>query len=448
MAAQRRAAMRILVEGGRRLEGTVRIGGAKNAALPILAATLLTSDEIYLENVPQIEDVRVLRELLQSLGTKIEQVGPHELIVKASDVYHWRAPAELATRMRASFLLMGPLLTRFGQAAAPHPGGCAIGTRPVSVDLKGFGYMGADILQEDGYYVTRARRLIGRRMTLDYPSHTGTENLLMAACLAEGVTVIENASVEPEVIDLASFLNAMGARISGAGTGIIEVEGVDRLHGVSYRIMPDRLEAGTLAIAGAITGGTVTLRSVVHQHLRALTSKLREAAVQITEEGSRCTVTGTHHLEAVDIRTFPFPGFPTDLQAPFGALMTQAHGESAIHETMYDDRLLYVGELVKMGADIQVEGQTAIINGPTPLMGTEVRALDIRSGAAVILAGLVAQGTTVVSNAIQIHRGYERITEQLSSLGARIWQEQDGEGPGDSTQDVSGERELECSPGS
>jgi len=440
--------MRILVEGGHKLEGTIRVGGAKNAALPILAATLLTPDEVYLENVPQIEDVRVLREVLQSLGTKIEQVGPHELVVRTNEVHHWRAPTELARRMRASFLLMGPLLTRFGHAEAPHPGGCAIGTRPVSVDLKGFGHMGADILQEDGYYVTKARRLIGRRMTLDYPSHTGTENLLMAACLAEGVTVIENASVEPEVTDLANFLNAMGARISGAGTGIVEVEGVDRLHGASYRIMPDRLVAGTLAIAGAITGGKVTLRGVVGQHLRALTSKLAEAGVQITEDGSRCTVTGVRRLAGVDIRTFPYPGFPTDLQAPFGALMTQAHGESAIHETMYDDRLLYVSELIKMGADIHVEGQTAIISGPTSLVGTDVRALDIRSGAAVILAGLVAEGTTTVSNAIQVCRGYEGITEQLSSLGARLLQEWDEEEPGEVPQDVSTEREMECSPGS
>lgn len=410
----------IQIEGGHRLEGEIRIQGAKNAALPIVAATLLTSDECVLENVPYIEDIRVMGAVLESLGARIERDSRHRLIIRADNIRTCRTPDELTRRLRGSFLVMGPLLARFGQAEAAHPGGCAIGTRPVSVDVKGFALMGAEVAQANGHYAAKAPHLEGRRMTLDYPSHTGTENLLMAACLARGVTVIENASVEPEVIDLANFLRAMGARISGAGTGIIEVEGVERLHGAIYRVMPDRLEAGTFAIAAAITGGSVVLERVIPQHLRALNSKLAEAGVGIREEGQRVIVTGAERLQAVDIRTFPYPGFPTDLQAPFGALMTQAQGESAIHETMYDDRLLYVGELRKMGAQIRVQGQTALITGPTPLRGAPVRALDIRSGAAVILAGLVAEGQTTVSDMWYVDRGYERLDERLASLGARI----------------------------
>ncbi|HID86010.1 MAG TPA: UDP-N-acetylglucosamine 1-carboxyvinyltransferase [Anaerolineae bacterium] len=420
--------MDLLIEGGYRLEGEIRIHGAKNAALPIVAATLLTADECVLENVPHIEDIRAMEAVLESLGARVERDDHHRLVIKAEGVRTCRTPDEVATKLRGSFLVMGPLLARFGRAEAAHPGGCAIGTRPVSVDVKGFAIMGAEIVQADGHYTAQAPRLMGRRMTLDYPSHTGTENLMMAACLAEGVTVIENASVEPEVIDLANFLRAMGARISGAGTGIIEIEGVERLHGAVYRVMPDRLEAGTFAIAAAITRGSVVLEGVIPQHLRALSSKLMEAGVGIREEVHRVIVRGAERLQAVDIRTFPYPGFPTDLQAPFGALMTQAHGESAIHETMYDDRLLYVGELRKMGAQIQVKGQTALITGPTPLKGTSVRVLDIRSGAAVILAGLVAEGETIVSDMYYVDRGYERIDERLASLGARV-RRMTGQGP-------------------
>jgi UDP-N-acetylglucosamine 1-carboxyvinyltransferase len=412
--------MDLLIEGGYRLEGEVRIHGAKNAALPIVAATLLTADECVLENVPHIEDIRAMEAVLTSLGVSVAQDTHHRLVIRADGVRAWRTTDELATRLRGSFLVMGPLLARFGRAEAAHPGGCAIGTRPVSVDVKGFALMGAEIAQANGHYSAQAPRLVGRRMTLDYPSHTGTENLMMAACLADGVTVIENGSVEPEVMDLAYFLRAMGARISGAGTGIIEIEGVERLHGAVYRVMPDRLEASTFAIAAAITGGSVVLEGVIPQHLRALNSKLMEAGVEIREEAHRVIVTGAEKMDAVDIRTFPYPGFPTDLQAPFGALMTQALGESAIHETMYDDRLLYVGELRKMGAQIRVQGQTALITGPTLLKGTPVRALDIRSGAAVILAGLVADGETIVSDMYYVDRGYEWFDERLAALGARV----------------------------
>jgi UDP-N-acetylglucosamine 1-carboxyvinyltransferase len=412
--------MPIVVEGDHKLEGEASIAGAKNAALPILAATLLTSDECFLENLPDIEDIRNMLQLLRSLGARVELEGPHSVMIHAGDLASYSIPVDLATRMRGSFLVVGSLLGRLGRVDAPHPGGCSIGNRPVSVDLKGFQTMGTELDNINGNYALRARKLTGERISLDYPSHTGTENLLLAASLAEGMTTIENASVEPEVADLASFLNSMGARIYGAGTGIIRIEGVRRLHGAVYHVMPDRLEAGTFAIAAAITGGRVTLRSRAARYLGALTSKLLEAGVSVSAEKEAYLVEAREHLVGIDIQTFPYPGFPTDLQAPFGALMTQAQGESSIHETMYDGRLLYVGELQKMGANIQVQGQTALIKGPSHLKGSAVRALDIRSGAAVILAALAAEGKSVISGIDFVDRGYEGIDQKLTQLGARI----------------------------
>jgi UDP-N-acetylglucosamine 1-carboxyvinyltransferase len=412
--------MQVVVEGGHRLDGEVTLSGAKNAALPILAATLLTSDECYLENLPDIEDIRTMTTLLRRLGASVKTEGRHGVVVKVGSLVRSSVPSDLATRMRASFLVVGPLLARWGEVKAPHPGGCAIGTRPVSVDLKGLQAMGTELDRRDSSYELQTRELTGDRISLDYPSHTGTENLLMAACLAKGTTIIENASVEPEVVDLASFLSAMGARIYGAGTGIIQVEGVRRLHGVVYRVMPDRLEAGTFAIAAGITKGSVAMRGRVSRYLGALTSKLGEIGVSVAADKELYTVQGAGSLSSIDIQTFPYPGFPTDLQAPIAALLTQAQGESSIHETMYDGRLLYVGELRKMGADIGVEGQTAWIRGPTVLRGDSVRALDIRSGAAVILAALAAEGQTSISDMGYVDRGYERIHQKLAQLGARI----------------------------
>ncbi len=411
--------MHLVVEGGQKLDGEVSVAGAKNAALPILAAALLTADECLLENVPDIEDIRNMSALLRELGATVKG-AEHGFVIKADNLRSSAISPDLAIRMRGSFLAVGPLLGRLGKAHAPHPGGCSIGTRPVSVDLKGFQAMGADIDRQDGHYALQAKRLVGGRISLDYPSHTGTENLLLAACLAEGTTVIENASVEPEVADLASYLNAMGARVYGAGTGIIQIEGVRRLHGAVYRVMPDRLEAGTFAIGAAITRGAVTIRGRVARYLGALTSKLAEAGMAVTAEKELYRVEGCEQPLAVDIQTFPYPGFPTDLQAPIGTLLTQAHGESSIHETMYDGRLLYVSELRKMGADIKVEGQTALIRGPTPLKGSEVRALDIRSGAAVILAALAAEGRSVISDVGYVDRGYEDVDDKFAQLGARI----------------------------
>jgi len=412
--------MPLVVEGGHRLEGEIAVAGAKNAALPVLAATLLTSDECFLENLPDIEDIRTMLHLLRGLGVAVRMEGAHSATVRATDLTSHSVPVDLATRMRGSFLVVGALLGRLGRADAPHPGGCSIGTRPVSVDLKGFRTMGAEVDRTNGNYALRARKLNGEKISLDYPSHTGTENLLLAACLAEGVTTIENASVEPEVADLASLLNSMGARIYGAGTGIIRVEGVRKLHGMVYRVMPDRLEAGTFAIAAAITRGRVTLRSRVPRYMGALTSKLLESGASVTAEKDAYTVEGSDHLSAVDIQTFPYPGFPTDLQAPIASLLTQASGESSIHETMYDGRMSYVGELLKMGADIEVRGQTALVRGPSRLLGSAVRALDIRSGAAVILAALAAEGKSVISGTGYVDRGYERVHEKLAQLGAQI----------------------------
>jgi UDP-N-acetylglucosamine 1-carboxyvinyltransferase len=412
----------ILVEGGHVLGGEISIDGAKNAALPILAATLLTSDDCLLENLPDIEDIRIMCKILESLGARVSRDGRGRLVVGGEQIRCPRAPTELATQIRGSFLVTGPLLGRFGEACAPHPGGCALGTRPVSVDVKGFQQMGAHLDQENGCYTFKTSRLEGTRIYLDYPSHTGTENLLMSACLARGRTVIENASVEPEVVDLANFLKAMGARISGAGTGIIQIEGVPRLHGTAFRVMPDRLAVGTYALAAAITGGSVALRGVISEHLGAFTAKLLEAGIGVIEDGELYRVKARESLKSLYIRTFPYPGFPTDLQAPFGALLTQAQGESTVHETMYDGRLSYVTELQRMGASIEVQGaHTATIRGPTPLKAANVRALDIRAGAAVLLAGLAAEGVTTVSDSQCVDRGYDRIDEKLACLGAKIW---------------------------
>ena len=412
--------MQFVIEGREALRGEVEIGGSKNAALPIIASTVLTSDECLLENVPDIEDVGVLIDLLSKMGIQTCFPRPNCVLLRSAGIETSQVSVALATRLRGSFLVAGPVLARFGEVYIPHPGGCAIGTRPVSVDLKGFQRMGATCEATDGSYCIRSERLQGQRLSLDYPSHTGTENLLMAACLARGTTIIENASVEPEVVDLANCLSAMGARIYGAGTGIIRVDGVDRLHGVAYRVMPDRLEAGTFAIAAAVTGGSVSFGGAVSQYLGALTSKLGEAGVAVTARKDRYTVAAGPRILPVDVRTYPYPGFPTDLQAPFAVLMTQADGESPIHETMYDGRLKYVSELQKMGADISVEGRTAIVRGPSQLRGASVCALDIRSGAAVVLAGLVAEGRSVIGQTECIDRGYERVDAKLRALGAKI----------------------------
>jgi UDP-N-acetylglucosamine 1-carboxyvinyltransferase len=412
--------VRLRIEGGHLLRGTVQIGGAKNAALPIMAACLLTSDWCILSNVPDIEDIHTMAGVMEDLGAEIRFLGPHELAVRAETISQTRSPDLLARRMRASFLVMGPLLARMGHAESPHPGGCAIGERPVNVDVRGFEAMGARLRHVDGYYVADATRLVGRKLYLDYPSHTGTENLLMAACLAEGKTIIKHASMEPEVADLAHFLVTMGAHISGIGTSVLEVEGVQRLHGANHTIMPDRLEAGTFLIAGVISGGDVEVSQVIPEHLDAVTYKLREARANVDETESTVTASSTGSLDAVEIQAIAYPGFPTDLQSAFSTLLTQARGVSLVHERVFENRLGYGIELAKMGARFEVAGQTARITGPTPLRGTDVRALDIRSGAAVILAALAADGMTTIHDIHHLDRGYDGLFETLVSLGAVV----------------------------
>ncbi|MPZ15046.1 MAG: UDP-N-acetylglucosamine 1-carboxyvinyltransferase [Chloroflexi bacterium] len=408
------------IQGGAPLRGTVRVGGAKNAALPIMAAALLTRDTCAIRNVPRIEDIATLAELLRALGASVEFPDPHTVVINASQLTTTRAPAEFVAKMRASFLVMGPLVARFGQAEAGHPGGCELGIRPVNVDVEGLRAMGATVNSDDATYRVDCPHLQGARMYLDYPSHTGTENLLMAACVAEGETVIKHASMEPEVTDLAGFLVALGARIRGAGTSTIVVEGVPTLHGAEYSVMPDRLTAGTFAVAGLITRGDVMAEGIIPEHLDPVIFKLGKigALVELEEDRMRCAWKGP--LRPVDIQAIHYPGFPTDLQAVFAATLTQAEGISSIHERVFENRLTYAEQLNTMGAHITVGAQTAYINGPTPLHGARVRARDIRAGAALVLAGLAAEGETVMDDAQHVGRGYEDLVDVLRQLGGQI----------------------------
>jgi UDP-N-acetylglucosamine 1-carboxyvinyltransferase len=416
----RRGGDQLVIEGGHPLRGAVDIGGAKNAALPIMAACLLTSDWCVLSNVPDIEDIHTMAGVLRSLGAEVNFLSRHSVAIRAEKLHSCRADPALARRMRASFLVVGPLLARLGRAEAPHPGGCAIGERPVNVDVRGFEAMGARVSIQDGFYVAETDGLVGRKLYLDYPSHTGTENLLVAACLARGQTLIKHASLEPEVADLAAFLQAMGAQIDGVGTSFLKVDGVSQLHSANHRIIPDRLAAGTFAIAGVISEGDVTVRSVIPEHLDAVSYKLNEMGASVGEATDAVSAGRGRPLESVEVQAIAYPGFPTDLQAAFAALLTQARGTSIVHERVFENRLLYAQELNRMGADIEVSGQTARVRGPRRLRGTEVRALDIRSGAALVLAALAAEGTTVISDAYHIDRGYEDLELALSQLGAAV----------------------------
>jgi len=418
----------IHIQGGVPLRGDVVIGGAKNAALPALAATLLTDEECVLNNVPMLADIATMVELLRSLGADVD-LDPvrHRVRVRAKQITSFRAPTALVGKMRASFLVAGPLLARFGEAISSMPGGCQLGSRPVDVDVRGFRQMGATVEVSDEEVATRATGLHGARIYMDYPSHTGTENLLMAASLANGRTTIVHGACEPEIVSLGSMLNRMGARIQGLGSPTIVVEGVDRLHGVSDTILPDRLEAGTFAIGAVITGGEIRIHNVREGDMLPLTAKLRQAGAEVWSDDDAMLVRPGRGLQAVEIQTLPFPGFPTDLQAAFATLMTQATGLSKIHERVFEDRLRYTEQLVAMGADIWVEkygpdryGTRAEIHGPTRLRGTAVRALDIRAGAGLVLAGLVAEGETVLSDVHHLDRGYEALVPKFRRLGARM----------------------------
>jgi UDP-N-acetylglucosamine 1-carboxyvinyltransferase len=390
-----------------------------------MAAALLTSEPCVIRNVPLIDDIATLADLLRSLGAVVDFPEPHTVVIDASSLTSCTAPWEFVRRMRASFLVMGPLLGRMGVAEAGHPGGCEIGIRPVNVDVEGFRAMGAAILADGLRYRVECARLHGTRMYLDYPSHTGTENLLMAACLAEGETVIRHASMEPEVIDLAKFLCAIGARIRGAGTSPITIEGVRHLHGAEYEVLPDRLIAGTFAAAGLITRGDVTVEGVIPEHLDPVIYKLGKMGAVIEVDGShmRCAWPKSGGLQAVEIQAIHYPGFPTDLQAVFGALLTQADGKSIIHERVFENRLSYAEQLNSLGADIRVSAQTASVQGPSALHGGVVRALDIRAGAAVTLAGLAAEGETLIHEAQHVDRGYEDLVDILRQLGGDIERE-------------------------
>ncbi len=409
------------ITGGARLEGEVRISGAKNATLPILAASVLTDERVTIGNVPHLNDVTTTIELLGRMGVEITIHEGMRVEVNPGTLHDCYAPYELVKTMRASILVLGPLLGRFGHADVSLPGGCAIGARPVDLHVAGLRAMGADVEIEDGYIRAQADRLTGTHLLLDKVTVTGTENLMMAAALAEGETVIENAALEPEVVDLADFLNRMGAKVSGAGTNRITIQGVDRLHGTEYEVLPDRIEAGTFLVAGAITGGNVRVSRVRPQDVEVVLAKLREAGAEIDtgEDWIELNMSGRRPL-AIDVSTAPYPGFPTDMQAQFTALNSVADGVAKITETVFENRFMHVLELQRMGANIKLEGNTAIIQGVDQLQAAPVMATDLRASASLVLAGLVAEGVTVVDRIYHIDRGYESIEEKLQQIGAEI----------------------------
>ncbi|MPZ22097.1 MAG: UDP-N-acetylglucosamine 1-carboxyvinyltransferase [Dehalococcoidia bacterium] len=415
---------RIRVEGGHRLKGTVLVGGAKNAALPCVAAALLSPEPVTLHNVPEIADIETMFAVLEFLGASAERVAANSITVKAPEITGFSPPTDLVVKNRANFLIMGALLGRFGKAACSPPGGDVIGQRPVDVHLAGFSALGATIGREGEKFTAQTDRLTGTRIFLDYPSWLGTENLMMAACLARGHTTLVNAACEPEVECLGNLLNAMGARVRGAGQPVIEIDGVEELHGTEFTVIPDRFEAGTFAIAAGLTGGDVLIQGAAPRHMDAVIAKLREIGVLVEETESGLHARGEQDLSAASLQAFPYPGMPTDMQPPFAALLTQASGVSYIHERVFENRMLYVAELRKLGAEIiTTGGTTAIVTGATQLVGTQVRALDIRAGAAVVLAALAATGYTEVRDIYHLDRGYERFEEKLTSLGAVIERE-------------------------
>ncbi|MGB9779594.1 UDP-N-acetylglucosamine 1-carboxyvinyltransferase [Caldanaerobacter sp.] len=412
---------RFVVEKSPPLVGTVKISGAKNSVLPILAASLLSADEIVLEDIPPLEDVNVMMELIKNFGAFCEfENGKLKIRVDIKDV---EAPYELVKKMRASFLVMGPILAKLGHARISMPGGCAIGARPIDLHLKGFKSLGADITVGHGYVEARAKKLIGKKIYLDFPSVGATENIMMAAVFAEGVTVIENAAEEPEIVDLANFLNKMGANIKGAGTDVIRIEGVKKLKGAEHTVIPDRIEAGTFMVAAAMTGGNVLIENVIVDHVRAIIAKLVECGIKVKEEKGGIRVKGMKNYKAVDIKTLPYPGFPTDMQAQMMAMMTVAKGTSVIIETVFENRFMHVSELERMGANIKIEGRSAMVTGVDHLTGAEVKATDLRAGAALVLAGLIAEGKTVINNIHHVDRGYVKMEEKLRALGAKIYRE-------------------------
>ncbi|MEV2284142.1 UDP-N-acetylglucosamine 1-carboxyvinyltransferase [Paenibacillus larvae] len=420
---------KIIVRGGRKLSGKVKVNGAKNAVLPIIAASLLASEgESVIQDAPPLDDVLVINKVLESLGAKLEYTN-NAIRICANSIQTCEASYELVRKMRASFLVMGPLLARLGEARISLPGGCAIGTRPIDQHLKGFEAMGAEIELGQGYIEARVKgRLKGTKIYLDVASVGATENIIMAAVLAEGTTILENAAKEPEIVDLANYLNAMGAVVRGAGTGMIRIEGVEKLRGAVHTVIPDRIEAGTYMIAAAITKSDLYVEGAIGDHLRPVISKLQEMGVTLEEDENGIRVIGTDKpLKAVDVKTLPYPGFPTDMQSQMMALLMVAEGTSLVSETVFENRFMHVDEFINMNAEIKVDGRTAIVTGNTKLKGAKVCATDLRAGAALILAGLVAEGETEITGLHHIDRGYVDIAATLNSVGADIQRVSDQE---------------------
>lgn len=411
---------KIVVEKSPALKGRVRISGAKNAALPILAACLLGTEDIYLEEVPELQDVHIMCQVLEALGSEVEVLGKGKLKINSAHLKEYKTPFELMNKMRASFLVMGPLLARMGKTENSLPGGCSIGARPIDYHLKGFRALGAEIHEDIGNITASCDELVGEKIYLDFPSVGATENIMMAAVLAKGETIIDNAAKEPEIVDLSNFLRKLGAKVTGAGTSTIRIVGVDRLGGARHAIIPDRIEAGTFMVAAAITGGDVLVENVITNHIKPVIAKLKESGAEVIEEGENVRVIGRPLPEAIDIKTLPYPGFPTDMQAQFMAYMTQCKGSNVAIETVFENRFMHVEEFEKMGADIKIDGRSAVVIGPKRLHGAHVRASDLRAGAALILVGLVAEGKTHIHEIYHIDRGYEDIEEKFRNLGAVI----------------------------
>jgi len=411
---------KLLIQGGSVLSGEVAISGAKNAALPILCASLLTAEPLHFTNVPHLNDISTMLRLLGDMGVDVTMDGVDGLVLNGGGLNNPVASYEMVKTMRAAILVLGPLVARGGEARVSLPGGCAIGARPVDQHIKGLQAMGAEVKVEQGYVHAKATRLKGARICTDMVTVTGTENLMMAACLAEGETVIENAAREPEVVDLANCLVSMGARISGAGTDVIRIQGVDKLHGATHAIMPDRIETGTYLCAAAATGGDIRLLKTSAAYLDTVVDKLMDAGCEITVERDAIRLQAPKRLKAVSLRTAPYPAFPTDMQAQFMAINCVADGVATIRETIFENRFMHVNELMRLGANIQIEGNNAIVRGVDRLEGATVMATDLRASASLVIAGLVAQGETLIDRIYHLDRGYERIEEKLARLGASV----------------------------
>ena len=411
---------KLLIVGGRPLSGEVAMSGAKNAALPILCASLLTADPVHFTNVPHLNDISTMLRLLGDMGVGVTMEGVDGMVLNGGGLNNAVASYEMVKTMRASILVLGPLVARCGEARVSLPGGCAIGARPVDQHIKGLQAMGAEITVEQGYVHAKATRLKGARICTDMVTVTGTENLMMAACLADGETIIENAAREPEVVDLANCLVSMGARISGAGTDIIRIQGVEKLHGATHSIMPDRIETGTYLCAAAAAGGDVRLTKTSAAYLDTVVDKLMDAGCEITVERDAIRLIAPPRLKAVSLRTAPYPAFPTDMQAQFMAINCIADGVATIRETIFENRFMHVNELMRLGANIQIEGNNAIVRGADHLEGAMVMATDLRASASLVIAGLVARGETVIDRIYHLDRGYERIEEKLEKLGAQV----------------------------